>query len=157
MALSLGGYYAPRAASMDPRFACCISWGPEWDYHTKWKQRLERIERGEVLSLSVPWQHLLWVFDVKTKEEAFKKLEGFKLDGVIQKMRCPYLLVHGEGDQQAPFEHVQNMMAAAGSQRKELKIFTREEGGYHHCQVDNISIGSAFMWDWVADVLEARR
>jgi len=25
MALSLGGYYAPRAASMDPRFACCIS------------------------------------------------------------------------------------------------------------------------------------
>ena len=45
------------------------------------------------------------------------------------------------------------MMAAAGSQRKELKIFTREEGGYHHCQVDNISIGSAFMWDWVADVL----
>ena len=157
MALSLGGYYAPRAASMDPRFACCISWGPEWDYHTKWKQRLERIERGEVLSLSVPWQHLLWVFDVKTKEEAFKKLEGFKLDGVIQKMRCPYLLVHGEGDQQAPFEHVQNMMAAAGSQRKELKIFTREEGGYHHCQVDNISIGSAFMWDWVADVLDARR
>ena len=157
MALSLGGYYAPRAASMDPRFACCISWGPEWDYHTKWKQRLERIERGEVLSLSVPWQHLLWVFDVKTKEEAFKKLEGFKLDGVIQKMRCPYLLVHGEGDQQAPFAHVQNMMAAAGSQRKELKIFTREEGGYHHCQVDNISIGSAFMWDWVADVLDARR
>jgi len=38
---------------------------------------------------SVPWQHLLWVFDVTTKEEAFRKLEGFKLDGVIQKMRCP--------------------------------------------------------------------
>ena len=44
MALSLGGYYAPRAASMDQRFACCISWGPEWDYHTKWQQRLARIE-----------------------------------------------------------------------------------------------------------------
>ncbi|MGZ5120459.1 MAG: alpha/beta hydrolase family protein, partial [Burkholderiales bacterium] len=29
MALSLGGYYAARAASMDQRFACCISWGPE--------------------------------------------------------------------------------------------------------------------------------
>ena len=157
MALSLGGYYAPRAAAMDGRFACCISWGPEWDYHTKWQQRLARIERGEILSLSVPWQHLLWVFDVKTKEEAFKKLEGFKLDGVIQKMRCPYLLVHGEGDQQAPFEHAQKMIAAAGSARKELKVFTRAEGGYHHCQVDNISIGSAYMWDWAADVLEAGR
>jgi dienelactone hydrolase len=157
MALSLGGYYAPRAAAMDGRFACCISWGPEWDYHTKWQQRLARIERGEILSLSVPRQHLLWVFDVKTKEEAFQKLAGFKLDGVIQKMRCPYLLVHGEGDQQAPFEHAQKMIAAAGSAKKELKVFTRAEGGYHHCQVDNISIGSAYMWDWAAEVLEAQR
>ena len=153
MALSLGGYYAPRAASMDPRFACCISWGPEWDYHTKWQERLARIERGESLSLSVPWQHLLWVFGVKTKEEAFKKLEGFKLDGVVQKMKCPYLLVYGEGDQQAPIEHARKTIAAAGSKQKELKIFTREEGGYHHCQVDNVSIGTAYMWDWVADVL----
>ncbi len=157
MALSLGGYYAPRAASMDPRFACCISWGPEWDYHTKWQQRLARIERGEILSLSVPWQHLLWVFGVKTKEEAFKKLEGFKLDGVIQKMRCPYLLVHGEGDQQAPFDHAQNMINACGSANKHMKIFRRAEGGYHHCQVDNVSIGMAYMADWVAEVLQANR
>ena len=154
MALSLGGYYAPRAASLDHRFACCISWGPEWDYHTKWQERLARIERGEILSLSVPWQHLLWVFGVKTKEEAFKKLEGFKLDGVVQKMQCPYLLVYGEGDQQAPFEHAKNMIEAAGSARKELKIFTREEGGYHHCQVDNVSIGTCYMWDWLEDVLQ---
>lgn len=153
MALSLGGYYAPRAAAMDGRFACCISWGPEWDYHTKWKQRLERIERGEILSLSVPWEHLLWVFGVKTKEEALKKLEGFKLDGVIQKMKCPYLLVHGEGDQQAPFEHAKKMIEAAGSARKELKVFTRAEGGYHHCQVDNVTIGTGYMWDWLEEVL----
>ena len=26
MALSLGGYYAPRAASLEPRFACCVAW-----------------------------------------------------------------------------------------------------------------------------------
>ncbi len=151
MALSLGGYYAPRAASMDHRFACCISWGPEWDYHTKWQQRLARIERGETLSLSVPWRHLLWVFGVKTKEEAFEKLRGFKLDGVIQKMKCPYLLVHGEGDQQAPLDHAQKMIAAAGSKDKTLKIFTREEGGYHHCQIDNLSIATAYMWDWIVD------
>ena len=157
MALSLGGYYSPRAASMDDRFACCIAWGPEWDYHTKWQERLARIERGEILSLSVPWQHLLWVFGVKTKEEAFRQLEGFKLDGVVQKMKCPFLLVWGEGDQQAPFDHAKKTIDAVGSKRKELKIFTRAEGGYHHCQVDNISIGTAYMWDWLADVLQPQR
>jgi hypothetical protein len=25
-----------------------------------------------------------------------------------------------------------------------MKIFTREEGGYHHCQIDNQSICSAY-------------
>lgn len=154
MALSLGGYYAPRAASMDHRFACCISWGPEWDYHTKWQQRLAKIERGEALSLSVPWKHLLWVFGVETKEEAFTKLEGFKLDGVIQKMRCPYLLVHGEGDEQSPLEHAQKSVDACGSKDKTLKIFTREEGGYQHCQIDNLSIGTAYMWDWIEEKLK---
>jgi hypothetical protein len=46
------------------------------------------------------------------------------------------------------------MIAAAGSERKELKVFTREEGGYHHCQVDNTSIGTACMWDWLEGVLK---
>lgn len=62
---------------------------------------------------------------------------------------------NGEGDQQAPLWHAQKMIEAAGSARKELKIFTRAEGGYHHCQVDNVSIGTAYMWDWVAEVLQA--
>ncbi|MDB5924570.1 MAG: dipeptidyl aminopeptidase/acylaminoacyl-peptidase, partial [Betaproteobacteria bacterium] len=57
-------------------------------------------------------------------------------------------------DQQAPLEHAQKMIAAAGSQRKELKVFTREEGGYHHCQVDNTSCGTAYMWDWLEEVLK---
>jgi hypothetical protein len=31
MAISLGGYYAPRAASLERRFAACIAWGAQWD------------------------------------------------------------------------------------------------------------------------------
>ena len=27
MAISLGGYYAPRCASMEPRFKACVAWG----------------------------------------------------------------------------------------------------------------------------------
>src|SRR5438128_11196130 len=27
-------------------------------YHAVWKERLERLARGETLSLSVPWEHL---------------------------------------------------------------------------------------------------
>ncbi len=153
VALSLGGYFAPRCAALDQRFKACIACGAMWDFHDVWQRRIARLKQA---SLSVPADHLLWVFGVKTKEEAFRKLEGFRLDGVIQKMTCPYLLVYGEGDQQCPLWHAQKMIEAAGSARKELKIFTRVEGGYHHCQVDNVSIGTAYMWDWAADVLQAR-
>ena len=43
---------------------------------------------------------------------------------------------------------------AVGSQHKTLRVFTREEGGFHHCQVDNITIGVHTMWDWLVDVLK---
>ena len=78
MAISLGGYYAPRSAAFEPRFAACIAWGAQWDYHAVWKERLDRIARGEQLSLSVAWEHLLWIFGASTKEEALKRLEGFR-------------------------------------------------------------------------------
>ena len=92
MALSLGGYYAPRAASLEPRYACCIAWGAQWDYHDIWKRRLDALDSGKVLSLSVPPEHLQWVLGVPDRAAALKKLEGFRLDGIVQKMACPFLL-----------------------------------------------------------------
>ena len=33
MAYSAGGYYAPRAAAFEKRYAACVAWGPHYDYH----------------------------------------------------------------------------------------------------------------------------
>jgi dienelactone hydrolase len=157
MALSLGGYYAPRAASLEPRFACCIAWGAQWDYHAIWKKRLEDLATGKVLSLSVPPEHLQWVLGVDSQGAALKVLEGFRLDGIVQKMKCPFLLLHGEGDEQISLSLAHTLFDAVGSREKTLRVFTREEGGFHHCQVDNITIGVHAMWDWVGDVLKPGR
>ncbi|HEV7803184.1 MAG TPA: prolyl oligopeptidase family serine peptidase [Burkholderiales bacterium] len=148
MAISLGGYYAPRTAAFEQRFACCIAWGAQWDYWATWKKRFDLIDSGKLPSLSVAWEHLLWIFNVKTRDEAMQKLEGFRLEGVVQKITCPFLLVHGEGDEQVPVALAQTVIDKVGSKDKTLKVFTREEGGYHHCQIDNASIGVAYMWDW---------
>jgi dienelactone hydrolase len=157
MALSLGGYYAPRAAALEPRFACCVAWGAQWDYHEIWARRLEELDSGKVLSLSVPPEHLQWVLGVSDRAAALKKLEGFRLDGIVQKMACPFLLLHGAGDEQIPLELAEKLFEAAGSKQKALKVFSRDEGGFHHCQVDNVTIGVHYMFDWIADVLNAGR
>ena len=154
MAISLGGYYAPRAAAFEQRFACCVAWGAQWDYWQTWKNRFDRLDAGGAPSLSVPWQHLLWIFNVGTREEAMKKLEGFRLDGVVQKITCPFLMLHGAGDQQIPLPLAQQCFDAVGSKNKTMKVFTRAEGGYHHCQIDNVSIAVTYMWDWLETVLK---
>jgi pimeloyl-ACP methyl ester carboxylesterase len=156
MAISLGGYYAPRAAAFEQRFACCIAWGAQWDYWATWKKRFDLIDSGRAPSLSVPWEHLLWIFDVRTREEAMQKLEGFRLEGVVQKITCPFLLLHGEGDEQIPLALAHEVLEKVGSRDKTLKVFSREEGGYHHCQIDNVSIGIACMWDWLESRLLGR-
>lgn len=156
MALSLGGYYAPRAAAFEPRFACCVAWGAQWDYHETWRKRFEALDAGKTLSLSVPPDHLMWVLGVSDRDQAMKVLEGFRLDGVVQKIRCPFLLVHGAGDEQIPLELAQKCFDAVGSRNKTFKVFQREEGGFHHCQVDNVTIGVHYMWDWIADVFAGK-
>jgi dipeptidyl aminopeptidase/acylaminoacyl peptidase len=157
MAISLGGYYAPRAAAFEPRFACAIAWGAQWDYRKIWADRFERIARADTPSLSVAWQHIAWVLNASSQEDVLKRLEPFNLDGVVQKIKCPFLMLHGEGDEQIPLPEARKCFDAVGSKDKTFKLFTREEGGYHHCQIDNQSICSAYMWDWLERVLQPRR
>lgn len=150
MAISLGGYYAPRCAAMEPRFAACIAWGAIWDYYGTWKKR---IDAGFKASMSVPGHHIMWILGVDSLDAALKKLEPFRLDGVVQKMRCPFLIVHGADDEQIPLKDAQALYDASGSTDKTLRVFTAEEGGAQHCQRDYLSLGTAVMWNWLEDKL----
>ena len=69
VAISLGGYYAPRCAALEPRFAACIAWGAIWDYYGTWKKR---IDAGFKASMSVPGNHIMWILGVDTLDAALK-------------------------------------------------------------------------------------
>ena len=150
VAISLGGYYAPRCASMEPRFAACIAWGAIWDYHAVWKRRIEAQFNA---SMSVPGHHIMWILGADRLDDALRRLEPFRLDGVVQKMRCPFLVVHGEDDEQVPLADAQALYDACGSADKTLRVFTGEEGGAQHCQRDYLTLGCATMWNWFEDKL----
>lgn len=150
MAVSLGGYYAPRCASMEHRFKACIAWGAIWDYHATWKKRIDAKFRA---SMSVPGHHISWILGVDTLAEALDKLEPFKLDGVVQQMRYPFLLTHGADDEQIPMEDAEALYNACGSADKTLRVFTTEEGGAQHCQRDYPNIGITTMFDWLVEKL----
>lgn len=150
IAISLGGYYAPRCASLDHRFKACVAWGAIWDYHATWKRR---IDTGFAGSLSVPGHHISWVLGVDTIEEALAKLEDFRLDGVVQRMRCPFLVLHGEHDEQVPLDTAQRLYDASGSADKTLRVYPAAGGGAQHCQSDQLTSATADFADWLAEKL----
>jgi len=153
VALSLGGYYAPRCAALDRRYKACVAWGAQWDVHAMWVRRLEAIDQGRQVALPVPVDHVRWAFGVDTFEQALEKLKAFRLDGIVQQMQCPFLLTHGTEDRQVSMSDAQNLFDAAGSKDKTFRVFTPEEGGAQHCQRDYLTLVCDVMADWIEEKL----
>lgn len=152
MALSLGGYYAPRAAAFEKRLRACVAWGAQNNYQALWKRRVELAYKT---APSVPPDHIQWVLGASSMEDALKRLENFKLSGVVERIECPFLMVHGEEDAQVSLADAKACFNAMGSKDKTLRVFTAEEGGSQHCQNDRLGVAIPYMHDWLADKLKA--
>jgi dienelactone hydrolase len=152
MGFSMGGYYAPRAAAMEPRFAACVAWGGHWDYHESWVRRRRIMESGGS-KLSAPAFQLPWVLGMPDMDACMKKLENYRLAGIADRIRCPFYCIHGENDNIVPLEFAQKLFEAVGSKDKTLKVLTAFEGGSEHCQEDNRQIGANLVADWLAERL----
>lgn len=143
---SLGGYYAARAASMDHRLAACISHGAIWDIHERWKARDDNHGLAG---------HIKWVFGAKTMLEAAEIAKPFKLEGVLNNMKCPYLIIHG-GHDVLGVETVRTVYdyATQHGVKATLRLTSEEETGAEHCQHDNPTLGQELMLDWLADIFK---
>jgi len=152
MAFSMGGYYAPRIAAFEKRYAACVAWGAHFDYHAVWVVRRREMESGGTKVTSARFQ-LPWVLGVPDMDAAMEKLENYRLAGIAEKIECPMLIVHGQHDTIVPVENANKLYAAAGSKQKTLKIFTPADGGSEHCHGDNRVVGANYIADWLMDNL----
>ena len=140
---SLGGYYAARAASFEHRLAAAISHGAIWSVNGLWG------EPDEDFGLA---PHIKWVFGVDTMEAAFEKGRDFELEGVVDKIQCPYLICHGGYDVLGVSQaNTVYENAKAGGVDVTFKLIGEEETGAEHCQHDNPTIGQEYVADWLAD------
>nr|WP_274636198.1 alpha/beta fold hydrolase [Microbacterium bovistercoris] len=146
---SLGGYYVPRAAAFEKRIALAVAWGANYDWAAV--QQARRNREGEN---PVPhyWDHVQWVFGADGMDDFFAKTKNMRLQGVVEKITVPFLVTHGEGDRQIPVEYAyREYEAAVNSPKRELRIFTQEEGGAEHIGLDNMPYVGQFTADWIAE------
>ncbi|MBK7517400.1 MAG: prolyl oligopeptidase family serine peptidase [Betaproteobacteria bacterium] len=149
--VSLGGYYCPRAVAFEPRFAAGVCWGANHDWRDVQKRRLEK--EGD---FPVPhyWAHVCWVWGARDIEDFMRIAENVHLDGVVEKIRVPFLVTHGEKDSQIPLKWAQRTYEQLiHSPKRELKVFTEREGGVQHASFDNSINAGHYIADWVAETL----
>lgn len=152
MGNSLAGYYAPRAASFEKRLKCCAAWGAVFDWGALTRRKAGRRDAVR----SVPDSQYLWVTGAPTMEAALEIADKCTLDGVIEKLTVPLLILHGEDDRLVPWSEAERTAAAAiNSPRVDLVRGTAELGGAGHVSADSFESGSDLVFDWVAEVLHS--
>ena len=126
--VSLGGYYCPRAVAFEPRFACGVVWGANHDWRDVQRKRLSR--EGD---FPVPhyWEHVRWVWGAKDQDDFMRIAENVHLDGVLDRIKVPFLVTHGEKDSQIPL-------------------------AWAHRTYEQLVNAGAYIADWVAETLGGR-
>ncbi len=152
--ISLGGYFAPRITAFEPRFASGAVWGANHNWAEVQQKRLKREGENPVPHY---WDHVMWVFGATDMKDFLKKAEGMHLNGVVDRIKVPFLVTHGAHDRQISVEYAhQTYDQLVNSPRRELKIFTEREGGVEHVGADNMSFGRDYIADWFAETLRGR-
>jgi dienelactone hydrolase len=140
---SLGGFYAARAACYEHRLAAAISHGAIWS--------VQEVIGGprEDHGLSM---HFKWVYGVKSMQEVYDAAKDYTLEGHLENMQCPYLVLHGAYDVLAvsQSQKVYDYGRAHGVDVS-LRLLSADETGAEHCQHDNPTIGQEVLCDWLAD------
>jgi len=135
--VSLGGYYAPRAAAFDKRIKACIALGGPFDWGAAW-DNLPDLTREAFRVRS----------HCATQAEAKKNAATLSLVGVAQDITCPIFIVNGRLDRIVPAADAERLAREVKGPATLMMI----EDGNH------IATNRAYRWrsqsaDWMAEQL----
>jgi 2,6-dihydroxypseudooxynicotine hydrolase len=115
--VSLGGYYAPRAAAFEPRIRAVAGISGPYNMGAIW-EGLPELTRATFAHKS----------GAADDDEARARASALDLDGVLTRLACPALFVTGRLDRLIPWQ--QTARAAEEAPRGRLVVF---EEGNHVC------------------------
>jgi 2,6-dihydroxypseudooxynicotine hydrolase len=100
--VSLGGYYAPRAAAFEKRVQACIALSGPYDWREIWPQ------------LNALTQDAFRVRAKCSSLEAAREYAGsLTLEGVASNITCPLYIVAGKLDRIVPWQHAEKLARTA--------------------------------------------
>jgi hypothetical protein len=168
LGISEGGYWAARAAAFEPRLAACVADPGVWDVSTAWTRILPkpaldllttpsqaRFDNFIRLKLNPRAAAALLLrirpFGQGSPYQAFKAVQEYNLNSVVDQIRCPILITDPEGEQFWPGQS--QKLYDAVSSRKTLMKFTLAEGGDLQCEPKIAGLRTQRIFDWLDQAL----
>lgn len=134
--VSLGGYYAVRAAAFVPGIKAAVDLAGLYSMAEHWDER-PPMTRATFTRRS----------GAADEAEGRVRAQAMTLAGATQHVRCPLLIVHGTRDTIVPFSDAERIHAEIPS--SELAAFA---GSNHGC-TDRVCASRSLMADWLAERL----
>lgn len=165
MGMSMGGYYAPRAAAFDKRIAACIAYDALYDMWTNMIDNNPKIKNAKKLSpavvefimslamktsISMHWtiQNAMWVYGMEQRYDLLNVVPQYTLREVAGQIECPMLILVGESDQLVSTKQSEELVKRLKCPFT-VRVFTSEEGAEEHCQEGNHSLFHQVVFDWL--------
>lgn len=138
--VSLGGYYAPRAAAVEKRVKAVAAWCGTWNVLTDFYEFYPPLQ-----------QQLQWLLGASGDADAREKLMQFSLDGYAQQISVPVYVLHGTDDVIMDLAGARRFVSALTVDDVTFEVY--DGPGSLHCSYDYTAHAVSALTDWFADKL----
>jgi pimeloyl-ACP methyl ester carboxylesterase len=170
--ISFGGYFVSRGAAHDGRIKALIANSPIIDllaYMSGYVAAVEGDKEGGDVGLDevdeIPDQYLpssvklnfksaCRRYGVKSFSSWFEVLQDYRVTEDLEKISCPSLAMVGVGEGgEAIRQHEVFCERVSGPVTN--RVFAIEEGADMHCQLGNLPLSNAVIYDWLSEQFAA--
>lgn len=165
LGISIGGYFAIRAASHEPRITALIANSPILNVHAYVSSfvgmdpcempdeqdfTVNQIREASLSEfpqeLKIRSEQLIIRYGQGSFKKTFEYLKQFQVGNAVKNINCPCLALIGASEGREPTRQYHAFRQAVDADYYEFNDF---EGASTHCQVGNVAFANAVMFDWL--------
>ena len=170
MGMSLGGYFAARAAAFEHRLSAAIFFDGVYDFFGTLqamlpKESLAALDAGDTRkceeiihaameeSTGLRWAITqgVWSFGAAGIAEFISRARPYTIEDTIGQIKCPCLVMEAEAD--IFFKGQPQRVYDALQAPKQLVKFTSEDGAENHCQSGALAYKDEVVFNWLDETL----
>ncbi len=172
MGMSMGGYFAARAAAFEPRLRAAVLFNGIYSFYDSMrgqmpKEAMAALDAGDAIKaeeitykLMQNDTNLRWIvtqsiysFGASGLVDYFNKVRPFTMEGIAGQIKCPCLVLDAEGDILVGGTQPQQIYDALDAP-KQLFRFTSEDGAENHCESGALAYLHEVVFNWLDETLQ---